>query len=272
MPQREVRSPDSSRATPGSRRRGAHGVSLVVIAGLWLALFASRAAADDWVRPEPTGFHSRGFFYVAEIFPPQSRQNAGDKPLCYFYAMGYAGSGWKVDARLVWKAPLVNSTGPYQAVLSPEGDLVTLNEHGRVGYDNAVVIYRRDGSLVKAYTLDDLLPAKVISLNENEAKIPISMSSRWWTRDAAYYLLAQPARFYVALPWGSALEFLLENGKVSYAPAAEFPEFAALRRKEAADAARGMFHSTNEEVEVWSTSLRFSSMTDVRAARSGVRP
>ena len=33
------------------------------------------ASADDWGAPEPVSFHSRGFGYVAEIFPPQSRQN-----------------------------------------------------------------------------------------------------------------------------------------------------------------------------------------------------
>jgi hypothetical protein len=244
----------------------------IFLIGLWLALFGSPAVADDWVRPEPTSYHSRGFGYVAEIFPPQSRQNPGDKSLCYFYEVGYPGAEWKFASRLLWKAPLVNPSGPYQAVVSPQGDLVTLNEHGSVGYDNAVVIYGRDGHLVKAYTLDELLPATVISRNENEAKIPISISSRWWTRDATYYFLAQPARFYVALPWGSALEFLLENGKASYAPATAFPALAALRQKEAGDAARGMFHSLNEEVEIWATSLRFSSITDVLAARSGARP
>lgn len=259
MSRREVRSP--------ARRAG----WMAVLIGLWLGLASAPATADKWAGPEPTSYHSRGFSYVAEIFPPRSRQNPGDKPLCFFYEVGYAG-GWKVDARLVWKAPLVNPTGPYQAVVSPQGELVTLNEHGRVGYDNAVVIYRRDGSLVKAYTLDELLPAAVISRNENEAKIPISISSRWWTRDAEYYFLAQPARFYIALPWGVALEFLLESGEASYAPVGAFPELAALRRKEAADAALGIVHSLNEETEVWSTSLRFASITDVLAAQSGARP
>jgi hypothetical protein len=244
----------------------------VLVIGFWFAVVGSPAAADDWPRPEPTSYHSRGFSYVAEIFPPQSRQNPGGKPLCYFYEVGYPGSDWTLDARLVWKAPLVNPTGPYQVVISPQGDLVTLNEHGRVGYDNAVAIYRRDGSLVRAYRLDQLLPATLISGNENEAKIPLSTSSRWWTRDARYYFLAQPARFYLALPWGSALEFLLESGEVSYAPVAAFPALAALRQKEAADTARGMFHSLNEETEVWATSLRFYSITDVLAARSSARP
>jgi len=44
------------------------------------------------------------------------------------------------DAELKWQAPLVNERKPYQAVISPQGDLVTLNEHGSIGYGNAVVI------------------------------------------------------------------------------------------------------------------------------------
>src|SRR5258708_6247755 len=189
----------------------------VFIIGLLVAMCGAPALADDWGRPEPTSYHSRGFGYVAEVFPPRSRQNSGDTPLCYFYEAGYPGGDWKLTARAQWKAALVNHRMPYQAVVSPQGDLVTLNEHGRVGFENAVVIYDRDGKMVKAYALDELLPASLISGNQNEAKITISTSSRWWTRRATYYFLAQPARFYVALPWGSALEFLVSSGKVRYA-------------------------------------------------------
>ena len=234
-------------------------IAAAALLGLGLVLPGAPAAADKWARQEPTSYFSRGFGYVAEIFPPQSRQNPDDKPLCYFYEVGYPGSDWRVDARLKWTAPLVNLTGPHQAVLSPQGDLVTLNEHGHVGYENAVVIYRRDGTLLKAYALDDLLPSKEISLNENEAKVPISISSRWWTRDVKYYFLTEPARFYVVLPWGSALEFLLDSGKVDYAPMTAFAELGALRQRQ----------FVNEETEVWPTSLRFSSITDVLTAKSG---
>jgi hypothetical protein len=79
-----------------------------LLIGLLVALLSASARADGWVRPEPMSFHSRGFGYVAEIFPPHSRQNSGDKPLCYFYELGYPGSDWRIDARLKWKAPLVN--------------------------------------------------------------------------------------------------------------------------------------------------------------------
>src|SRR4030081_1995993 len=77
------------------------------------------APADDWGAPEPVSFHSRGFGYVAEIFPPQSRQNPTEKPLCYFYEVGYGGgTEWKIDAELKWKASLVNDVMPDQAAIS----------------------------------------------------------------------------------------------------------------------------------------------------------
>jgi hypothetical protein len=147
-----------------------------LLISLLFALLSASARADSWVRPEPTSFHSRGFGYVAEIFPAHSRQNSGDKPLCYFYELGYPGSDWRIDARLKWKAPLVNERMPYQALISQAGDLITLNEHGSVGYRNAIVIYDQLGRATKAYELDDLLPADEISMNENTNKIPISTS------------------------------------------------------------------------------------------------
>jgi hypothetical protein len=129
---------------------------------LLAALHGASARADDWVRPEPTSFHSRGYGYVAEIFPPRSRQNPADLPLCYFYEIGHPGSDWRIDAKLKWAAPLVNETMPYQALISQAGDLVTLNDHGSVGYRNAIVIYDQLGHATKAYQLDDLLPADEI--------------------------------------------------------------------------------------------------------------
>jgi hypothetical protein len=232
-------------------------MALLVVLGL--GLLSAPVAADDWARPEPTGYASRGFAYVAEIFPPHSRRNPGERPLCYIYEVGHPGLSWEVDARLRWRAPLVNAIQPYQALLSPQGDLVTLNEHGHVGYENAVVIYGRDGSFVKAYALEELLPPELASGNENEAKFPISMSSRWWNHDARYYFLERPRRLYVVLPWGFALELRLDGGAVAYAPWAAFAELSDVRRNPFA----------NEEAEMRPTSLRFASITDVLAAKDG---
>jgi hypothetical protein len=88
---------------------------------------------------------------------------------------------------------------------------------------------------MKAYALDDLLPATEISRQENEGKIPISTSSRGGRGRPATISSPRPDASDVVLPWGTALEFMLDSGKADYAPSAAFPELAALRRKEAAD-------------------------------------
>jgi hypothetical protein len=211
--------------------------------------------ADDWGWPEPASFHSRGFGFVAEIFPPGSRQNPGKSPLCYFYEMGYAGTDWKIDAHLKWRAPLVNSRMPYQAVVSMAGQLVTLNDHGSVGFDNAVAIYDRRGRLIKTYRLDDLIPAGETGRFES------SISSRWWNNGAKYYFIGDPGHFYIVLPWGNVMQFGLVKGEFHSGAQADFAELSPV----------GKNLSANEETEIWSTNLRFSSITDVVEAKTAPR-
>ena len=222
---------------------------IAVLAG---AILSVVVFADDWGSPEPMSFHSRGFLYVAEIFPAKSRQNSGDKPLCYFYKMDYSGAEWKIGAHLVWQAQLVNPQMPYEAVVSTDGILVTLNDYGHLGYDNAVTIYDQRGKMIRSYTLDDLIPA------QERNKIEQSMSSRWWNRNARYYFTQNPGLFYVILPSGKAMEFQLERAKFHYGAVTGFAGVDALQKKP----------FSNEETEIWRTSLRFSSITDVLQARN----
>ena len=210
-------------------------------------------AADEWVAPEPVSFHSRGFGYVAEVFPPRSRQNSTEKPVCYFYEVGYPGTAWKIDANLKWRVPLANDLMPYQAVVSMQGRLVTFDEHGAAGYKNAVAIYSPTGSLVTRYHLDEFIPAADIG------KIETSESSRWWTKGAKYYFLESPGRLYIVLSWGKVVEFNLDTGRHKYGPAAEFSDLAKAM-------AKGDY--ANEETEIWAISLRFSSITDLMETKA----
>ena len=229
----------------------------LLVLGFTALCLSFSAAADDWGAPEPVSFHSRGFGYVAEIFPPRSRQNSTEKPLCYFYELGYGGgTEWKIDAKLKWKAPLVNDVMPYQAVVSMHGQLVTLNEYGALGYKNAVAIYSHGGELIKTYQLDDLIPAG------DSGKIETSMSSRWWNKHAKYYFLDSPGRLYIVLPWGTAEEFHLDAGRSKYGSSAQYSDLAKV-------VAKGI--NANEETEIWATSLRFSSVTDLMEAKSKQR-
>jgi hypothetical protein len=137
-------------------------------------------------------------------------------------------------------------------VVSMNGRLVTLNEYGTLGYKNAVAIYSQTGALVKTYQLDELIPAS------DSGKIETSMSSRWWNKDAKYYFLDNPERLYVVLPWGKVAEFDLDTGQHKYGPSAQFSELAKVLAKG---------NNSNEETEIWATSLRFSSITDLMEAK-----
>jgi hypothetical protein len=226
---------------------------LILVLGFIVLCLSFSVSADDWGAPNPVSFNSRGFGYVAEIFPPRSRQNSTEKPLCYFYEVGHGGgTEWKIDAKLKWKASLVNDLMPYQALVSQQGRLVTLNEYGTLGYKNAVAIYSQAGALVRTYQLDEFVPAG------DTGKIRTSVSSRWWNQEAKYYFLDNPGRLYVVLPWGKVVEFHLDKGRYKYGPSAEFSELAKVL-------ARG--NNTNEETEIWATSLRFSSITDLMEAK-----
>ena len=229
--------------------------ALFSLVTLGLILCCGSTRALDLLRPEPTSFHCRGFGYVAEIFPPKSRQNPGDKPVCYLYQMGHPGGTWKIDARLKWKAELINDQTTYyrmplEVLLSMDGRLVTLNDYSRIGYKNAVVIYGSDGKLVKSWHLDKLIPKDELK------QIELNMRGRWWNREARYFFLREPARLYILLKTGRAMEFSLKDGAFKYGAPAHFHGLAAVTKKRHPD----------KEAKVWATSLRFSSITDVLAA------
>lgn len=186
---------------------------------------------------------------MAEVFPPESRQNEGKKPVCYFYEMGYPGKRWDVKPKLLWKTELANELMPQSAVISMEQEVVTLNEYARAGYQNAVVIYNKQGQIVKSFDFDDLIS------EEDKGQFPMSAGSRWWNSEARYFFLAKPSRLYVVLKWGKVMEFSLSDGKFQSGKLVDFPAIVTL--------AKSPQDTTNEEALIWSTSLRFSSITDV---------
>ena len=224
-----------------------------LLASLLLASLGAggRAArADSWPAPAPVSFHARGFGMVAEVFPPRSRQNPTDRPQCFFYEVAYPGTMWTVAPTLRWEGPLANERMPAAAVVSMEGELVTLDEYANQGFRHAVVIYDAKGALVRSWALEELLSAEELAALDRSADR--SVSSRWWRRAAELYFMRDPGRFYVVPARGRTLEFALSTGALRAAPRAAFP---ALVRPD-----------VNARVEVWATSLRFSSITDLLRA------
>jgi hypothetical protein len=213
---------------------------------------ASLPTRCDRGAPQPVGFHARGFGYVAEVFPPKSRHNAGPRPIAYFYAVGYPGTEWRVDARRMWTGELANTQLPQAALVSMAGDFVTLDDYYQAGAEHAIVIYDRGGRLIRSFTLEQLLEPTDL------ARVPLSDCGRLW-RDGtmSYFTSAPDAKLYVVFPWGRVLELTLASGALSRG---ELTDFATLR-----DITARRF--PNEQAESWSLSLRFSSLTDLYPVR-----
>jgi hypothetical protein len=213
----------------------------------------SAAFPDDWRWPEPISFHSRGFSFVAEIFPPHCRQNSSEKPVCYFYKTEDSGTDCEIKPELVWQAKLNNESMPVQALVSMDAELITLNEHGKAGFENAVVIYDGKGQLLKSFHLDELIT------EEDARQISKSTSSRWWNNKARYYFLKNPSRLYILLEWGKVWEFSLTDGGFRAGEPTQFADLALVLKTPYA----------NEETEIWEINLRFSSITDVLNPKIG---
>jgi hypothetical protein len=189
---------------------------------------------------------------VAEIFPPQSRQNGGEAPICCLYKIAYPGRSWAVDAELVWKGKLATHQMPSHALVSMVGELVTLNEYDRIGDRNAVVLYNTEGKLIRSYHIDEIVP------KEDQEAFPGHPGGVYcnWNDGARYFFTRGSHRLYILLRTEKVVEFSLLSGEYRFDTLASFPDLATLVEKKHAD----------EETKIWETSLRFSSITDVLEA------
>lgn len=134
---------------------------------LALLLLAPIAMADRYgTRPEATLTCSWDRSYCVVIWPgPQSAgaavQHAVD-------------NGYEHVAAF----PLLNRVAPERVLVSTNGDIVTIDNWHQTGVGNdVVVLYRRDGTLVKQYSLEQLLS------KEHIATLTHTISSILWGGD-----------------------------------------------------------------------------------------
>jgi len=196
--------------------------------------------------PQPIGFHSRGFSYVAEVFPAKARRNTDAQPRVYVYEVGYPGAQWRVDAKRLWTSAL--PVMPEAALVSMAGHVVMLDEHYQAGGEHALVLFAPDGRLVKSFTLEQLLG------RTNLARVEYSDCGRLWRKGAAFYFSQGPsARLYVVLAGGSAVEIELATGALRRGTVRDFDRLRKITAQP----------FPNELAEPWPLSLRFSSLTDM---------
>lgn len=218
--------------------------SLGILAAL--ASLGAPAAADDWPAPHPRGWHGPGFGRVIEVFPPNSRHNPGDRPLAYAYEI--ASTSPRIDAKLLWKVPLANRYAPYEAIVSSDGWLVTLDEWAGLGFDHAIAVYDPAGKLIKTHKLDGLVPADVANRDR-------SKSSRYWRKGAQYVFDTKAKLLQIHLAKAGVVEVSLATGDAQYVTTAKARRVAS-----------------PEIVMVYELDLRFASVTDVLAERARAAP
>ena len=219
---------------------------LLLTAVLGVAASAPMTRCDRGA-PEPIGFHSRGFGYVAELFPPKSRRNPGTKPRAYLYTVAYPGREWRVEAHRLWTVELANASMPDAALVSVDGRLVTLDDYDGAGGSNALVVFATTGKVVRSFALEQLLGVET-------SRVVRSDCGFLWREGTSFYFAGrEDPKLYVVLPWSRVLEVTLSTGMLRRGILGDFPALREVLKNQ----------YPNELTEVWATSLRFSSLTDL---------
>jgi hypothetical protein len=128
------------------------------------------------------------------------------------------------------------------------GHVVTLDDYHELGGDHALVIYDRNGRFVRSFTLGELLGAWRLD------RVQLSDCGRAWREGVRFFFTSTiRPKLYVLLPSRSVLELDLEAGELRRGAISDFPALGAIVARQ----------FPNEETEVWVTSLRFSSISDL---------
>jgi hypothetical protein len=156
---------------------------------LLFALVGDLARADSWLPPTPERYLSSDGAWRLTVLPREitsplryfddkvsGRNNAGaipgDAQTSALGEMEHLEDGRWVVA---WKKPLVNEVSPVHVVVSRHGQAVTFDNWHSMGYGrDAIVIYDREGALVRAIGLSDFLPEEYLRA------LPRSVSSLHW--------------------------------------------------------------------------------------------
>ena len=176
------------------------------VLSLVLLLLASlcRSSADSWGAPSPSGYSSPSGKYVLRILPGDSQ--AGKKSLALVFEI--ASNDDKYNKRNEF--PLVNARAPVDACISDQGEVITFDDWGMMGYEHVIVWYTANGKTHREYQLLNLFPApELLKIREKHT----TKSSVHWRRDRPYFngpILVIPVSL------GGYITII--NGKTEYFP------------------------------------------------------
>lgn len=150
---------------------------LVVVSGsTWLRT----AAADEWPWPVPKDYRSDNGVYVAHVVPPEYLQDRAP----FVQVKG-------PNNVQLWHTTLKNKRAPLEVYLTDDGEhIITVNDHGSVGYGDYVLAFYNRNGLVKNYSMEQILH---IPTNTSEFElfelVPHSTTSRWWDENSIKFFV-----------------------------------------------------------------------------------
>lgn len=207
------------------------GSQTFMIVACMVVLGGLSSAADSWPPPAKERYCSGTAKYCVDIDPKpiksalryfddhvQKRPNPGAGPGAPETASATLLVRDGRDYRAIRSFPLTNEVAPVHALVSSDGEhLVTFDNWHMVGWgDNVVVIYRNDGSVVKKYSLIELLSEKKVE------KLPRTVSSIWWggehrlderTGELVLQIVADGTKPFVENPKYTELRLVLKTGE-----------------------------------------------------------
>lgn len=166
----------------------------VSLFGSWIAF------ADSWLPASPIVVSSPDTELIVRAIPGMVNETA---KATYFRRQEVP------EKYAVYQhAYLANALRPMEAHISNSGVLVTLDEYGHPGFENAVVVYDVSGNEVRAYDLQDIYTESAL------AEMPRTVSSRGW-RNSEELVYFENDALRVHDIFGNILMFNLADGSIS---------------------------------------------------------
>ncbi len=144
---------------------------------LAVLLICTAVHSDDWASPQVREVFSKSRDYFVRVIPGNSWGDAvgfkGADKGSYAKAQFFrrqADQSYKLTREIQTGSPVA----PVDFFVSGAGYLVTLDNWHNVGYGKIAVFYSPEGTLIRAYTLDDLFSKEEIEQFDH------SVSSIWW--------------------------------------------------------------------------------------------
>ena len=154
-----------------------------------ILLHFSYSNADTWLPPKTKDYYSTDSSYFVRIVPrcvpekywkwveaspkKKKRFSPQDTTVVPCHTMMFKRT--KQGDSLIWKEKLINQIAPVSAIVSNDGQyLITFDNWHSLGYGiDVMVIYDKDGMMLKRHKLEDISPFPINTYT-------MSISSIWW--------------------------------------------------------------------------------------------